>query len=67
LSKEEVSGLLITETPERQPVAELDAPLISYLREAKDVPLADFEADVRRLVASGASLNRCHVLIHDDR
>jgi hypothetical protein len=62
-TKEEVSDLLITETPERQPVAEPDKPLISYLRGAKDVPLARFEADMRRLVASGANLNRCHVLI----
>ena len=62
-TKEEVSDLLITETPERQPVAETDKQLISYLRGAKDVPLASFEADMRRLVASGANLNRCHVLI----
>ena len=55
--------MLITETPERQPVAETDKQLISYLRGAKDVPLASFEADMRRLVASGANLNRCHVLI----
>jgi hypothetical protein len=63
-TKEEVSDLLITETPELQPVAELDEPLISYLGEAKDAPIASFEAEVRRLVASGANLNRCHVLIH---
>ena len=62
-TKEEVSDLLITDTPERQHVTEPDKPLISYLRGAKDVPLARFEADMRRLVASGANLNRCHVLI----
>jgi hypothetical protein len=63
-TKEEVSDLLITETPEPQPVNNLDKPLILYLREATALPLPSFEAEVRRLVASGADLNRCHVLIH---
>lgn len=63
-TKEEVSDLLITETPEPQPVNNLDKPLILYLREATASPLPSFGAEVRRLVASGADLNRCHVLLH---
>lgn len=62
-TKEEVSDLLISETPEPQPVNDLDKPLILYLRDATASPLPSFEAEVRRLVASGADLNRCHALI----
>ena len=57
-TKEEVSDLLITETPEPQPVNDLDKPLILYLREATASPLSSFEAEARRLVAGGADLNR---------
>lgn len=58
-----MSDLLISETPEPQPVNDLDKPLILYLRDATASPLPSFEAEVRRLVASGADLNRCHALI----
>jgi len=62
-TKGEVSDLRITEMPERQPIAELDKPLIAYLPSSQDAPLAEFETEIRRHVAKGANLDRSHALI----
>lgn len=62
-TKEEVSDLQISEVPKRKPTAQLDKPLIDYIKAIRDTQPDSFEANVHRLLANGANLDRSNALI----